>query len=461
MELLYKFRKSIIFFLQSLTVFSIVAVFLNSWTKYYAAASFEFKGNYVVVVVYFIMLLVFMSVFGAHKYGTARLHDLIYSTCLATVGTNFFTYFELCLVAREILSPWGMIIASVLQCLFAFVCCYCTNSVYFLVNHVKNILVVTGGSETSAKLVRKMQSIENRYRIERGISPEKGLDAVKLAIADYDAVLICDDFDKSMQDDLIKYCYSAGKKIYVQPSTTDIILSDSFKAQIFDSPLLVCKTRGLTNEQKAIKRLFDIVVSLIGIIISSPIMAAIAIAIKINDGGPAIFKQNRVTENGKIFNVYKFRSMIVDADKDGAKKAVNDDDRITAVGKVIRPLRLDELPQLFNILFGSMSLVGPRPERTENVHEYTSEYPEFNLRHRVKGGLTGYAQVYGKYNTSPIDKLHMDLMYIENYSFWLDIKLIVMTFKILFVKESTEGFDESANKNVKKPTQNVNVEGEN
>ena len=451
MELLYKFRKSIVFFSQMLTTLSIIAVFLNNWTKYYAAASFEFKGNYVVVVVYFIMLLVFMSVFGAHKYGTARLHDLIYSTCLAAVGTNFFTYFELCLIARAILSPVGMIIASIIQCAFAFVCCYCTNSVYFLVNHIKNILAITGGSETSAKFIRKMQRIENRYRIERGISPDKGLEAVKLAVEKYDAVLICDDFDKTMQDDIVRYCYSIGKKIYIQPSTTDIILSDSFKAQIFDSPILVCKTRGLTNEQKAFKRLFDILVSFIGIIIASPIMAAVAIAIKINDGGPVIFKQNRVTENGKIFNVYKFRSMIVDADKDGAKKAVNDDDRITAVGKVIRPLRLDELPQLFNILFGSMSLVGPRPERTENVHEYTTEFPEFALRHRVKGGLTGYAQVYGKYNTSPIDKLHMDLMYIENYSFWLDLKLIVMTFKILFVKESTEGFDESANENVKQP----------
>ena len=461
MELLYKFRKSIIFFLQSLTVVSIVAVFLNSWNKYYAAASFEFKGNYVVIVVYFIMLLVFMSVFGAHKYGTARLHDLIYSTCLATIGTNFFTYFELCLIARALLAPWGIIIASIIQCVFAFICCYCTNSVYFLVNHVKNILAITGGSENSAKLIKKMQSIENRYKIEHKISLENGIDAVKQAVLKYDAVLICDDFDKSVQDELVKYCYSIGKKTYIQPSTTDIILSDSFKAQIFDSPVLVCKTRGLTNEQKAIKRIFDIVVSFVGIIIASPIMAAIAVAIKINDGGPVVFKQNRVTENGKIFNVYKFRSMIVDADKDGAKKAVNDDDRITAVGKVIRPLRLDELPQLFNIFFGSMSLVGPRPERTENVHEYTTEYPEFALRHRVKGGLTGYAQVYGKYNTSPLDKLHMDLMYIENYSFWLDLKLIVMTFKILFVKESTEGFDESANENVIKPVVSENVEGEN
>lgn len=461
MNLLHKFRKSIVFFLQALTVLSVLAVFLNSWDKYYAAASFEFKGNYVVIVVYFFMIMVFMSVFGAFKYGTARLHDLIYSTCLATIGTNFFTYFELCLVARNMLSPLGMIIATVIQFVFIFVFCYCTNSVYYLVNRVKNILAITDGSENSAKFIKKMQRIENRYRIERGISPEKGLDAIKAAVTEYDAVLICDDFDKTLQDEVVRYCYSIGKKIYVQPSTTDIILSDSYKAQIFDSPVLVCKTRGLTNEQKAIKRLFDIIVSLVGVVIASPIMAAVAIAIKLNDGGPVIFKQNRVTENGKIFNVYKFRSMIVDADKDGAKKAVNDDDRITAVGKVIRPLRLDELPQLFNILFGSMSLVGPRPERTENVHEYTNEYPEFALRHRVKGGLTGYAQVYGKYNTSPIDKLHMDLMYIENYSIWLDLKLIVMTVKILFIKESTEGFDESANANVKKPEITENDNGEN
>lgn len=444
MELLYKFRKSIVFFLQSLTVVAIVSVFLNSWNKYYAAASFEFKGNYVVIVVYFFMIMVFMSVFGAFKYGSARLHDLIYSTCLATVGTNFFTYFELSLIARALLSPWGIIIASIIQCVFAFVCCYCTNSVYYLVNRVKNIIAVTDGGETSAKFIKKMQRIENRYKIESTISPTKqGLDAIKEAVKGYDAVLVCDDFDKTLQDEVVRYCYCIGKKIYIQPSTTDIILSDSFKAQVFDSPVLVCKTRGLTNEQKAIKRLFDIVVSLVGIIIASPIMLGVAIAIKLCDGGHVLFKQNRLTRDGRIFNVLKFRSMYENTDKNDLRFARKNDDRITPVGKVIRACRLDELPQLINILKGDMSIVGPRPERPAIAHEFMQEFPDFDLRHRVKGGLTGYAQIYGKYNTTPRDKLHMDLMYIENYSFWLDLKLIVMTFKILFVKESTEGFDET------------------
>ena len=178
-------------------------------------------------------------------------------------------------------------------------------------------------------------------------------------------------------------------------------------------------------------------------------MLVCAIAIKLDDGGPIFYKQNRITENGRIFNILKFRSMRTDAEKDGAKKAVNDDDRITRVGRIIRACRMDELPQLINILKGDMSMVGPRPERIENVYEYTSAYPEFALRHRVKAGLTGFAQLYGKYNTTPEDKLNMDLIYIETYSLLQDIKLLILTFKILFMKESTEGFDEKANKNNK------------
>lgn len=451
MELLYKFRKSIVFFLKTISVLVTLSLFINAWSTFYETASFQMKGNYVVLVLYVLMLLVFYSVFGAFKYGSSRLHDIVYSTCLGILATDFFTYFELCLVARKILLPWGILLAAVMQFAAAFLCCYCINSTYYLVNHVKNILAITNGTENSRRLIRKMKTIENRYQIARGILPDKGIEAIKAAVPDYDAVLICNDLDKAMEEEILRYCYSIGKKIYLQPSTNDIIVSDSYHIQVYDSPLLVCKTRGLTNEQKAVKRFFDIVISLIALIITSPIMAAVAIAIKLNDGGPVIFKQNRVTEGGQIFNVYKFRSMIVDADKDGAKKATVADDRITRVGKVIRPLRLDELPQIFNVLFGSMSLVGPRPERTENVHEYTNQYPEFALRHRVKGGITGFAQVYGKYNTTPLDKLHLDLMYIENYSLWLDLKLMVMTVKILFVKESSEGFDESANAGVEKP----------
>ena len=187
------------------------------------------------------------------------------------------------------------------------------------------------------------------------------------------------------------------------------------------------------------KRLVDLVLSGIALIPLSVVYLVLAIAIKVDDPGPVFFRQDRGTINGKIFRIHKFRSMIVDAEKDNKPHpATERDPRITPVGRILRASRLDELPQLIDILVGNMSLVGPRPERVEHTEKYTEMIPEFEYRLKVRGGLTGYAQLYGKYNTSPVDKLHLDLLYIENYSFLLDIKLIIMTFKILFVKETKD-----------------------
>ena len=186
--------------------------------------------------------------------------------------------------------------------------------------------------------------------------------------------------------------------------------------------------------------MFDVIASLAGIILASPVMLIIALAIKLYDGGPVLYKQKRVTLNEQVFDIYKFRSMIQDAEKDGvARLAAEGDSRITPVGKFIRKTRLDELPQLFNILKGEMSVVGPRPERTEHHEAYSKQIPEFPFRTKVKAGLTGYAQVYGKYNTPPYDKVQMDLMYVANKSIVEDFKLMLMTFKILFIPSSTEG----------------------
>ena len=177
-------------------------------------------------------------------------------------------------------------------------------------------------------------------------------------------------------------------------------------------------------------------------------MIVIAILVKLYDKGPVFYKQARLTKGGKVFYVMKFRSMRVDSEKQGARLAMKHDDRITPVGRVIRNLHLDELPQLFNILKGDMSMVGPRPERPQIAEEYKKAIPEFDYRLKVKAGLTGFAQVYGKYNTSPYDKLQLDLIYIQNYSIFLDIKLILMTIKIMFMKESTEGFTEEQRKDI-------------
>ena len=184
--------------------------------------------------------------------------------------------------------------------------------------------------------------------------------------------------------------------------------------------------------------------SLMALIILSPVLLITALAIKIEDKGPVIYKQERVTRNGRKFMMLKFRSMIVDAEADGKPHPAGENDpRITKTGSFIRACRIDELPQLINILKGDMSIVGPRPERVEHVEKYSKLIPEFDFRLKMKGGLTGYAQVYGKYNTSPLDKLKLDLTYITNYSLLTDVQIIFETLKILFLKESTEGFDKN------------------
>jgi len=205
------------------------------------------------------------------------------------------------------------------------------------------------------------------------------------------------------------------------------------------------------------KRFLDIFLSFLGIIVLALPMLIFAIVIKIDSPGPVFFKQKRSTLNGRVFTIHKFRSMIVDAEKDGNPiPATEADPRITPVGKILRLTRMDELPQLIDILMGDMSLVGPRPERIEHTRKYTRDIPEFPCRLKVRGGLTGLAQLYGKYNTTPYDKLQLDLMYIQQYSLWLDIRLLFMTLKVIFIKESTEGFTEEKSKIIQ--TEEINLE---
>jgi exopolysaccharide biosynthesis polyprenyl glycosylphosphotransferase len=235
-----------------------------------------------------------------------------------------------------------------------------------------------------------------------------------------------------LRNDYLKFCFDHSIRAYIAPKISDIIIRGADDIRLFDTPLLLCRNYGLDFEARFFKRIFDIFASLIGIILLSPVMLISAIAVKLCDGGPVLYKQKRLTIDDKEFYVLKFRSMIVNAEKDGkARLASEEDDRITPVGKVLRKFRLDELPQLFNILKGEMSVVGPRPERPELSEEYKKDMPEFGFRLKVKAGLTGYAQVTGVYDTTPYDKLKMDLMYIENYSMRMDLQIILMTIKTM------------------------------
>ena len=458
MKNLINFRKTIMSIMKILIVLSITFSFIQVWVTEYTDSLFSRNGNYVVIFSFIFILVVFCSLYSAFRIGIYRIHELIYSFSLAILITNFLMYLELSLIARKMAPVAPLAINVVFQILIAFVGCVCANTVYFKLYTARRLVAVFSNSD-GFKLIDRMNNIPERFKIERGFNINSAsIDEIKKAINSCEGVIICD-IDKNIEKDLYSFCYAKGKRIYMLPAITDILINHGYEIQIGDTPVIMSRNRGLTLEQRILKRFMDILISAIALIVTSPFMLITALAIKLDDGGPVFFKQNRVTKDGKIFNVLKFRSMIVNADKDGAKKAEKGDDRITRVGKIIRACRLDELPQLINVLNGDMSLVGPRPERIENVYEYSMAYPEFELRHKVKGGITGYAQLYGKYNTSPKDKLNMDLIYIETYSIIQDLKLLILTIKILFMKESTEGFDASANANIQ-PVINKNNTGE-
>ena len=300
------------------------------------------------------------------------------------------------------------------------------------------LLEITGNY--SNKLASTMNRIRYKYSIQDTVRYDS--QEIEDKIHCYDAVLI-NDIPTDTEKDLLKLCFEHNKRVYVVPKISDIILKFSDNINLVDTPLFLCRNMGISFWKSVVKRILDIILSSLAMIILSPVFLITAIAIKHEDKGPVFYKQERVTYQGKHFMILKFRSMIVDAEKDGRPRPAGEkDDRITKVGRVIRACRIDELPQLVNIIKGDMSIVGPRPERWEHVEKYTNEIPEFAFRHKVKCGLTGYAQVYGKYNTSALDKLKMDLMYITNFSLILDLQIVFETVKILFMKESTEGFEE-------------------
>ena len=322
-------------------------------------------------------------------------------------------------------------------------------SIIFVKTFPPRRLLVLYEEYNPSMMAYKMKRRNDRYKIE-GYINIKEVDEKILhnMIRQYDAVLIYD-VHSIERNKILKFCYSEAIRVYVTPKLSDILIRSSETIDLFDTPLFLMRNNGISFEQRLIKRVMDIIISLLVLVITSPIMLIVAAAIRLYDGGPAFFTQERCTKDGKVFKIHKFRSMIVNAEKEGkAIPATEHDPRITPIGKIIRKTRIDELPQMIDILQGNMSVVGPRPERVEHVKAYTEEIPEFSYRLKVKGGLTGYAQIYGKYNTTAYDKLKLDLMYIQNYSVLMDIRLIFMTIKIMFLKESTEGFDEEISRDI-------------
>lgn len=400
------------------------------------------NGKYVLAGVYALLIIVLFHNFDGLKLGYLKMTEVLTSQLIAVFIANFITYWQLCLIANIVITPVPLLILMLADVVIVLICVYLYSSFYHILYAPKNMVMIYG-SDNAIGLKFKMDTRMDKYRISKLVSVNEGFDSICRIIADYDAVII-NDVHAETRNDILKFCYRNQIRAYVTPKLTDIIVRGSMEINLFDTPLLLVRSKGLTVTQRAIKRIFDLVLCLAAMVVAAPIMLVTAIAIKLDDGGPVFYKQKRCTLNGKVFHILKFRSMIVDAEKEGKSiPATDHDPRITKVGRIIRATRIDELPQILNIIKGDMSVVGPRPERVEHVEQYSEEIPEFGFRLKVKGGLTGYAQIYGKYNTSPYDKLRLDLMYIENYSLLLDIKLILMTIRIMLKKESTEGFNKA------------------
>ncbi len=435
------------------TVFSFLIALLHTAAFFYLVffrynRQFEaplYTGGYLIVAMYAAGIGGLLLIMGGFRIGIERMFNLALAHGISIVIVDVISYFELSLIYRAFLPVLPIAIMFAAQLAASALWIYIGTLVWRKNVAVKNMILVYG-DKNAEQLVYTVLAREDICRIQESVcySPGDDLSAVEARILQYDTVLVYR-IESAVRNDLLKFCYQNDIEVYLPPRISDIMIRGASEVNTFDSPMISCRVCTLSPEQRFVKRAFDLTASAIALVVLSPLFAVIALSIKLGDRGPVLYKQKRVTENGRVFEIYKFRSMIVDAEKNGAVKATEHDARVTPVGRVLRALRLDELPQLVNILKGDMSVVGPRPERVENHEEYCAKLPEFVFRTKVKAGLTGYAQIMGKYNTSPYDKLLLDLIYIQKFSFFLDLRLILQTIKILFVRESTEGFEQPDN----------------
>lgn len=400
------------------------------------------------MLLYYFIYDALARLYKAYKVGQYEMGEVIFSQVLSFGIADLIFYIECCLIARRYVDITRGLSAVVVQLCGVIIWTLVAKRYYM--NHVKApATVIIYGKEDvtvfSSKLEKKFSHL---FDIKRIMSETEEKETLYKAVDECDVVILYR-VGYRKRSAVMKYCVDSMKTFYITPRVPDIIMEGYENRHMIDTPLMKYEYKMDSLSRYIPKRLLDITVSLFGLIITSPITLVTMIAIKLEDGGDIFFKQERYTKNWKKFNILKFRSMVMDAEKDGAQLCTQGDSRITKVGAVIRRFRIDEIPQLINVLKGDMSLVGPRPERVENMEAYTEKLPQFAYRLRVKGGLTGYAQLYGKYNTSANDKLKLDLIYIENQSFLMDLKLIMLTLKVLFIPESTEGFSEESVESMK------------
>ena len=423
------------------------AAALCCWCLSYAHNGWDQTGL-LVGVIFCVLYMTYGRIYESFLISLVRITEMVYSQALALLMSDGILYLVLSLMERRLVAVMPILGLFACQLMLSVVWSVCAHKWYFAVFAPKRTAVIHDRGRDVGELIGTY-GLSKKFEVCRTATLEECLEGNFAVLEGMQTVFLCgiSSHDRNL---ILKQCVEKGITVYVLPKIGDIIMSGAKQMHLFHLPFLRVGRYDPAPEYLFLKRLFDVVVSGCALIVLSPVMLLVGWAVR-RDGGPAFYRQCRLTKDGRRFDVLKFRSMRVDAEKDGkARLASANDDRITPVGHFIRKVRIDELPQLINILRGDMSIVGPRPERPEIAAEYEKELPEFSLRLQAKAGLTGYAQVYGKYNTTPYDKLQMDLMYIANPSFWEDLRIIFATIKILFLPESTEGVAEGQETAMKK-----------
>lgn len=421
--------------------------FLICWTLYYEPRTTTVGSKQVsvlVMIIFFLICHYFGQRLDCFRVSILQIRDVIFGEVLATMITDIIMYILIWMLSIHLpnlipgLITWGG------QCVIGVIWAYVMHQSYFSTHPPLRTIVIYDERMGMENLIHTY-GLEKRFNIKTVYPVESIMDKLEV-MEEFDAAFLCGIHSRE-RNIILKHCISHKIKLFMIPRIADVMMRGSEQIHMLYLPILKTQRYKPSIEYQIIKRTMDIVVSGIATIVLSPLFLITAIAVK-SDGGPAFYKQKRLTKDGKVFEILKFRSMRVDAEKySGAVLSAGENDpRITKVGRIIRACRLDELPQLLNILKGDMSLVGPRPERPELQKEIEKEVPEFGLRLQAKAGLTGYAQVYGKYNTTFYDKLLMDLMYISKPSILEDFTIMLATVKILTSKESTEGVGEGKDK---------------
>lgn len=446
-------KKIPISILKLAVVLLVTVPFVAVWSSYYAPLTVTVKSRQVsalLITMYVMFYFYFASRLDGFRATTKKAGELVFSHVIAVGVTNVITAMTIWMLSDGFPNLLPGFICFLVQCGVITICCFGFMKIFYATHPPKKSAVIYDVRQGMEDLITAY-GLEKRFDVQCSYPVEDIIGAADLTMEQQNRRL--DQYLNGVSDVfmcgvhtherniILKYCVSTDKRVYIIPRVGDVIMSGAERMHMFHLPFLRVTRYDPPTEYKIMKRVFDITVSGIGMILLSPLFLLIALLVK-SDGGPALYKQVRLTKDRKEFKILKFRSMRVDAEKHSGAvvSAGNKDDRVTRVGRILRASHLDEMPQLWNIFVGDMSIVGPRPERPEIAEVYEKELPEFTLRLQCKAGLTGYAQVYGKYNTDPYDKLLMDLMYIANPSFLEDITIMLATFKTMFSKESTEGF---------------------